>query len=128
VDRHCRWEETVPKLADDEIVVFEELFAAGLRMPLYPVLAEILIKFRVQLQQLTPNAFVQLSKYFWALMSFDGEPSSNGSVKRYELHYQSKKVSVDGFEIFQQFDVLNFHARRGSGVRLTPAIKNKLST
>jgi hypothetical protein len=42
----------------------------------------------------TLNAFAQLSKYFWAVMSFSGEPSSDGFMKRYELHYQLKKVIV----------------------------------
>jgi tRNA A37 threonylcarbamoyladenosine synthetase subunit TsaC/SUA5/YrdC len=31
----------------DEAVVFEEFFTAGLRMPLHPVLADILQKFQV---------------------------------------------------------------------------------
>jgi hypothetical protein len=35
-----------------------------------------------------------------AVLSFSGEPSSNGFTNRYELHYQSKKVVVDGFEKF----------------------------
>jgi hypothetical protein len=50
----------------------------------------------VQLHQLTPNAFAQLSKYFWEVMSFGGVPSSDGFVKLYELHYQLKKVEIDG--------------------------------
>jgi hypothetical protein len=59
-------------------------------------------------------------------MSFCGELSSDGFVKRYELHYQPKKVEIDGGEKFQQFGCLNFHERRsGGGARLTPAIKNK---
>jgi hypothetical protein len=49
---------------------------------------------------LTPNAIVQLSKYFWAVLSFNEEPSNDGFAKRYELHYQLKKVVVDGFEKF----------------------------
>jgi hypothetical protein len=28
-------------------------------------------------------------------------PSSDGFVRRYELHYQPKKVVVDGFEKYQ---------------------------
>jgi hypothetical protein len=55
-------------------------------------------------------------------MSFSGEPSSDRFMKRYELHYQPKKVIVDSFNRYQQFGVLNFHARRGGGARLTPAI------
>jgi hypothetical protein len=34
-------------------------------------------------------------------MSFGGKPSSNGFAKLYELHYQPKKVEVDGGEKFQ---------------------------
>jgi hypothetical protein len=47
------------------------------------------------------NAIAQLSKYFWAVMSFSGKPSSDEFAKHYELHYQPKKVIVDGFERFQ---------------------------
>jgi hypothetical protein len=85
-----------------------------LRMPPHPAVTENLLKYRVHLHQLTPNVVAQLSMYFWVVLSFDGEPSSDGFAKRYELHYQPKKVVVDGFKKFQQFSVINFHARRGS--------------
>jgi hypothetical protein len=78
-----------------------ELFAAGLQMPPHLVFTEILLKYRVRLHQSTPNAIDQLSKYFWVVMSFGGEPSNDGFTKRYELHYQPKKVIVGGFERFQ---------------------------
>jgi hypothetical protein len=118
-------EDIAPVPNDDKVVVFEEFFVMGLRMPPYPVLTEILLKYRVQLHQLTPNAIAQLCKYFWAVLSFGGEPSSDGFAKRYELHYQPKKVVVDGFERFQQFSVINFHARQGGEAGLTQVIKNK---
>jgi hypothetical protein len=121
-------EETISELADDDAIVFEEFFTMGLHMPPHPALTEILIKFWVQLHQLTPNAFALLSKYFWAMMSFSSKPSSDGFAKCYELQYQPKKVTVIGFERFQQFGVLNFQARQGGGVRLTPTIENKWST
>jgi hypothetical protein len=57
-------EEVILEPADDEVVVFDEFFTAGLRMPPRPSLINIMLKFRVQLQQLTPDAIVQLSKYF----------------------------------------------------------------
>jgi hypothetical protein len=37
--------ETVPESADDEVIVFEEFFAVGLRMPLHAALTDILVKF-----------------------------------------------------------------------------------
>jgi hypothetical protein len=57
-------EEVMLEPAADEDVVFEEFFAAGLRMPPHLVLTDILVKFHVQIHQLTPNAFTQFSKYF----------------------------------------------------------------
>jgi hypothetical protein len=52
-----------------------------------------------------------MSKYFWVKLSFGGEPSSDGFAKRYELHYQPKKIAANGFEKFQQFGVINFDGK-----------------
>jgi hypothetical protein len=84
---HELGEETVLKLADEEAVVFNEFFAMGLWMRPHPALTEILLKYRVQLHQLTPNAFVQLSKYLWVVLSFSGVSSNDGFARRYGLHY-----------------------------------------
>jgi hypothetical protein len=50
-------EETILEPADDEVIVFEEFFTTGLRMPPHQALTDILVKYRVQLHQLTSNAF-----------------------------------------------------------------------
>jgi hypothetical protein len=42
---------------------------------------------------------VHLSKYIWAVTSFMGVISADGFVKRYELHYQPRKMEVDGAEV-----------------------------
>jgi hypothetical protein len=55
--------ELVPDPHENEAVVFEDFFPAGLRMPPHPVLLDILRKFWVQLHQLTPNVIVQFSKF-----------------------------------------------------------------
>jgi hypothetical protein len=77
----------VPKPNPDEVVVFKEFFATGLQMPPHPSFIEILLKYRVQLHQLTLNAIVQMSNFFWAVLSFGGEPSTDGFAKSHELHY-----------------------------------------
>jgi hypothetical protein len=56
--------KTVPEPDNDEAVMYEDFFVAGLHMPSHPALADILLKFPAQLHQLMPNAIVQLSKYF----------------------------------------------------------------
>jgi hypothetical protein len=63
-------------------------------------------------------------------MSFGGEPSKDGFVKHYELHYQPKKVEIGGGKKFQQFGCLNFRARgcQGGRARLTPFVKIKWSS
>jgi hypothetical protein len=87
-------EETTLEPSTDEAILFEEFFTVGLRMPLHPVLSDILLKFQVQLHQLTPNAIMQLSKYVWAAVRFGGVPSADEFVKRYELHYQHQSHDV----------------------------------
>jgi hypothetical protein len=70
----------------------------------------------------------QLSKYFWAIGSFRGVPASKVFVRRYELHYQPKKVETLKGEMVAQYGYLNFHAKRDGGAKLSLAIKNKWST
>jgi hypothetical protein len=38
-------------------------------------------------------------KYIWAVTSFRGVPSADGFTKRYELHYQQRKMDVGGAEM-----------------------------
>jgi hypothetical protein len=40
-------EETVLELVDDEAIVFEEIFTAGLQVPPHPAFTEILLKYRL---------------------------------------------------------------------------------
>jgi hypothetical protein len=68
--------------------------------PPHPAFTDILLKFWVQLHQLTVNVIAQMLKYFCVVLSFGGDPSSDGFAKRHELHYQPKKAAVNGFEFF----------------------------
>jgi hypothetical protein len=121
-------EETGPEPHPDEVVVFEEFFTTGLRMPPHAVLADILLKFQIRIHQVTPNAIVQLSKYIWAVTCFGGVSSTEGFMKRYELYYQPRKIDVGGVEFLPQYGCLNFHAKRGGQrAKLTVAVKNKWS-
>jgi hypothetical protein len=119
-------EETMSEPQDDEAMVFEEFFTAGLRMPPHPMLADILLKYQIYVHQLTLNTIVQLSKYVWAVTSFGGVPSAKGFTKRYKLHYQPRKVDIDGVDMLGQYGCINFDAKRGGQwARLTVAVKNK---
>jgi hypothetical protein len=52
---HFGGEETIPKLENDEVVVFKSFFKVGLRFPLHGMIAEVLEKFGIYLHQLTPT-------------------------------------------------------------------------
>jgi hypothetical protein len=76
---------------------------------------------------LTPNAITQLSKYFWAVGSFNGVPSGNLFAKRYELHYHPKTIETPEGDQIAQYRCLNFHAKRDGSPKLSVTIKNKWS-
>jgi hypothetical protein len=120
--------EYVPNTRLDEAVVFEDFFAARLRMPPYLGLLDIFRKFRVQLHQLTSNAIIHISKFIWAITSSGGCPTADVLTQDYEFHYQKKKIQPERFEstLVAQFDCITFHPSRfRNRARLTPAVRNK---
>ena len=57
--------EETPTPQPYEVVVFRDFFTAGLRFPCDLALPSILDQFPVKMHQLTPNSFLELSKFFW---------------------------------------------------------------
>jgi hypothetical protein len=105
-----------------------DFFVAGLHMPPHPVLVDILRKFRVQLHHLTLNAIVHISKFIWAVTSCGIYLTANVFAQHYELHYQNKKIHLEGCEttLFAQFGYITFHpSQYGGQVKITLAVKNK---
>jgi hypothetical protein len=69
-----------------------------------------------------------LSKYIWVVTSFGGVPSAEGFTNRNELHYQPRKIKVDGVEVQGQYGCLNFHVKHESQwAKHTVAVMNKWS-
>jgi hypothetical protein len=102
-------EETIPKLENDEVVVFKSFFKAGLRFPLHGMIADVLENFEIYLHQLTPNAIVRLSVFIWALRSQGVEPLAEAFCRVHELHYQTK-AREDG--LHENFGCYNFAYRK----------------
>jgi hypothetical protein len=98
-------EETIPKLENDEVVVFKSFFKAGLRFPLHGMIGDVLENFEIYLHQLTPNAIVRLSVYIWALRSQGVEPLTEAFYRVHELHYQTKARED---ELHENFGCYNF--------------------
>jgi hypothetical protein len=90
--------ESNPDPGENGAVVFKNFFVASLHIPPHPVLLEILCKFQVQLHQLAPNAIVQFSEFVWAVTSCRGHPTVDIFAHHYKLHYQNKKIRLEGSE------------------------------
>jgi hypothetical protein len=119
--------DSVPVPKGDEAVMFEDFFVAGIRIAPHLVLLDILHKFQVQLHQLTPNAIVQISKFISTAMTCGGRPNAKLYAHHYELHYQNKKIHLEGSEttFAAQFGCIFFHTSRfGNHARLTQATWN----
>jgi hypothetical protein len=116
--------EEVPE-PEGELVVFEDFFAAGLRLPVHRFVGEVLRRFDVQVHQLTPNVVVALAKYVWATTSYGGQPSVEVFTKYYCLHWQKRKI---GNKI-AQFGSCTFMPKTGKTsmevVELVPCARNK---
>jgi hypothetical protein len=102
-------EETIPKLENDEVVVFKSFFKVGLRFPLHRMIADVLENFEIYLHQLNPNAIVRLSIFIWALRSQGVEPLAEAFCQVHELHYQTK-AREDG--LHENFGCYNFAYRK----------------
>jgi hypothetical protein len=63
-DGHTPLYEQIPTPEANEVVVFCDFFTHGLRFPCDPILPAILDKFSVKINQLSPNSFLELSKFF----------------------------------------------------------------
>jgi hypothetical protein len=45
-----------------------------------------------------PNAIVQIGKFIWVVTSYGGRPAADVFAQHYELHYQNKKIQLEGCE------------------------------
>ena len=112
--KHCRTggSDITPVPRDGEIVLFESFFVGGLRLPMNDFTAEVLESFEVFFHQLTPNAFVRLSVFAWALASQGLQPSPEAFCRSHQLCFQTKKDKVTGQHL--NFGCYSFETLSGS--------------
>jgi hypothetical protein len=78
---------TVPLPEADEVVVFKRFMKARLRFPLHKMLVEVLKTFEIYLNQLTPEAFIKVGGFIWAMRSQGLEPDARCFCNIHELSY-----------------------------------------
>jgi hypothetical protein len=80
-------DETTPKLKNREVVVFRSFFRAGLRLPMYQMIAKVLQKYKVYMHQLTPNAIARLGVFISSVRSQGVGTQANAFCRVHDLHY-----------------------------------------
>jgi hypothetical protein len=78
-------DKEVPTPETDEIVIFRDFFTCGPRFPSDPLLPAILDKFLVRIHQLSPRSFLELSKFFWVMKTFECNFSTDVFARLFEL-------------------------------------------
>ena len=75
-------------------MVFRDLFTAGLRFPLDPVVMDIFRLFGAFLHQMTPTSILRLSLYMWLTKTCNLAPRAEGFARAFRIHSQPKKIIV----------------------------------
>jgi hypothetical protein len=78
--------------------IFTDFFTCGLRFPCDPMLIAILDKFSVKIHHLSPNSFLELSKFFWIMKTFRCNFSADVFARLFELviagNYQTQRWPI----------------------------------
>jgi hypothetical protein len=83
-------EKTCPTPEENEVVIFQSFFKAGLRFPLSSFVVEVLKIYEIYLHQITPEAVVRMGVFVWAARSQDLEPNAKSFCNIHELVYETK--------------------------------------
>ncbi|TVT98686.1 hypothetical protein EJB05_55994, partial [Eragrostis curvula] len=107
----CPGDEEIPQPKPNEAVVFRDYFEAGLRLPALFILQRVLNAYGIQIHLLTPNTFVQLSKFIWAVRTFNAKVNYEAFLHFFSCHLQNKKVFYDNDVLLLQYGVCTFQPR-----------------
>jgi hypothetical protein len=115
-------ERTVPTPEDNEVMIFQSFFKAGLRFPLNRFVVEVLKTYQVYLHQLTPEAIIRMGIFVWAVKSQGLEPNAKSFCNMHELLYETKPWGKEQYH--NNFGCYSFGARSGSS-RPVPTFRKR---
>jgi hypothetical protein len=83
-------EKTSPTPEENEVVIFQSFFKAGLRLPLSGFVVEVLKIFQIFLHQITLEAIIRMGIFVWVVRSQGLEPNAKSFCSMHELLYETK--------------------------------------
>jgi hypothetical protein len=122
--------EQVPTPEADEVVLFRDFITCRLRFPCDPVLPAILDKFSMKIHQLSPNSFVELSKFFWIMKTFRCTFGADIFARLFELVIEKDILKLDDGQYYEaHYACCTFNMRRKNSqkglirIQLAPCCK-----
>lgn len=121
-------DEVIPKPKPYEAVVFRDYFVAGLDFPLENFASEVLQRFKIQLHQLTPNAFARLSVFAMAMKMLGHAPNTDTFIRFYETQRKRSEVwdPIVEKKLPLEFGAFNFVPKKTRNtITIVPTYRNK---
>jgi hypothetical protein len=123
-------DEQIPTPEVDEIVVFHDFFTCGLRFPCNPLLSAILDKLSVKIHQLSPNSFLEVSKFLWIMKTFGCNFSADVFARFFELVIMPDIIKLNDDQYYEAhytcctFNTLRQNTRNGlMRIQIAPCCK-----
>jgi hypothetical protein len=88
-------DEQTPTPEDDEVVVFRDFFTCRLRFPCDSILPAILDAFSMKIHRLSPNSFLEISKFIWIMKTFGCNFGVDAFARFFELVILPDVIKVD---------------------------------
>jgi hypothetical protein len=133
-DGHPPSGEQVPAPKADEVVVLQDFFTYGLRFPYDPLLPSILERFSVQIHQLAPNSFLELSQFFWVMKTFNCTCGADIFARLFELVIEKDILKLDDGKYYEaHYTCCTINTRRQNSrngltrIQLAPCSKTNFS-
>jgi hypothetical protein len=99
----------VPAPEENEVVIYQSFFKAGLRFPLSKFVVEVLKIYQIFLHQITPEAIIRMGIFVWAIRSQGLDPSAKCFYSMHELLYETKATGKEQYH--NNFGCYGFIAR-----------------
>jgi hypothetical protein len=99
----------VPTPKENEVVIYQSFFKAGLRFPLSRFVVEVLKTYQIFLYQLTPEAILRMGVFVWEIRSQRIEPSAMCFCSMHEFLYETKAMGKEQYH--NNFGCYGFIAR-----------------
>jgi hypothetical protein len=102
-------DNNIPALEENEVVIYQSFFKAGLWFPLSRFVVEVLKTYQIFFYQITPEAIIRMGIFVWAVRSQGLEPSAKCFCSMHELLYETKAMGKEQYQ--NNFGCYGFIAR-----------------